>query len=177
MKNDDRDRPLASWSHNVVDDVIFLKPQLIGKQPVFFLPTLPTLAPSVLVVCLLWEVTSYSTAGWASIYFDVKSFCPSMTSYVYDVIARRSRFVRMRGKLRMRVLVQTSRFISKNKQRSPDSNPRPWALKRSLWETRPVWTGFKIAVRPKLLTHYYKVRCLVFDWLIFKGIYCQFNAA
>ena len=27
-------------------------------------------------------------------------------------------------------------------------------------KTRPVWTGFKIAVRPKLLTHYYKVRCL-----------------
>ena len=30
----------------------------------------------------------------------------------------------------------------------------------SLKETRPVWTGFKIAVRPKLLTHYNKVRCL-----------------
>ena len=29
-----------------------------------------------------------------------------------------------------------------------------------LYITRPVWTGFKIAVRPKLLTHYYKVRCL-----------------
>ena len=27
-------------------------------------------------------------------------------------------------------------------------------------KTRPVWTGFKIAVRRKLLTHYYKVRCL-----------------
>ena len=27
-------------------------------------------------------------------------------------------------------------------------------------KTRPVWTGFKIAVRRKLQTHYYKVRCL-----------------
>ena len=27
-------------------------------------------------------------------------------------------------------------------------------------KTRPVWTGFKIALRQKLLTHYYKVRCL-----------------
>ena len=32
--------------------------------------------------------------------------------------------------------------------------------KVNLYWTRPVWTGFKIAVRPKLLTHYYKVRCL-----------------
>ena len=36
-------------------------------------------------------------------------------------------------------------------------------------ETRPVWTGFKIAVRPKLLTHYYKVRCL------YKIIICNKN--
>ena len=27
-------------------------------------------------------------------------------------------------------------------------------------ETRPVWTGFKIAVRCKLPTHNYKVRCI-----------------
>ena len=27
-------------------------------------------------------------------------------------------------------------------------------------ETRPVWTGFKIAVRRKLPTHNYKVRCI-----------------
>ena len=33
--------------------------------------------------------------------------------------------------------------------------------KREIIKTRPVWTGFKIAVRPKLLTNYYKVRCLV----------------
>ena len=40
---------------------------------------------------------------------------------------RKLRFVRMR------VLVQTLQFISlsKNKQWSPDSNPRPWALEQS----------------------------------------------
>ena len=42
---------------------------------------------------------------------------------------------------------------------------RSWATKtfsgtQLLQTTRPVWTGFKIAVRRKLQTHYYKVRCL-----------------
>ena len=33
--------------------------------------------------------------------------------------------------------------------------------------TRPVWTGFKIAVRPKLLTHLYKVNCIhrITNWI------------
>ena len=31
---------------------------------------------------------------------------------------------------------------------------------QGLKKTRPVWTGFKIAVRCKLPTHNYKVRCI-----------------
>ena len=32
-------------------------------------------------------------------------------------------------------------------------------------KTRPVWTGFKIAVRHKLLTHYKKAKVLVGGWV------------
>jgi hypothetical protein len=32
--------------------------------------------------------------------------------------------------------------------------------KKDGWKTRPIWTGFKIAVRHKLLTHYKKAKVL-----------------
>ena len=46
------------------------------------------------------------------------------------------------------------------KKYKTNSDPNSLIKIKELNKTRPVWTGFKIAVRPKLLTHYYKVRCL-----------------
>jgi hypothetical protein len=37
---------------------------------------------------------------------------------------------------------------------------REFSKKKVLDRTRPVWTGFKIAVRHKLLTHYKKAKVL-----------------
>ena len=53
---------------------------------------------------------------------------------------------------------------------------QPWKFTpiiADIKQTRPVWMGFKIAVRPKLLTHYYKVSCL--DTIIICNSYNKNN--
>jgi hypothetical protein len=51
-------------------------------------------------------------------------------------------------------------YCSLRRRRDEKKTKRKKMEELNLKETRPVWTGFKIAVRHKLLTHYKKAKVL-----------------